>query len=103
VLLALVLASGCASSTQNALLCVPEIQVVEVEMPVSQPLVVPEELRWPDLPEYPSWPESECPEAELKAWAIETARVAREREAALSTMLSACPGFLEAAQEPGGS
>jgi len=103
VLLALALAGGCASTRPSALPCVPEVQVVEVEVPVSQPLVVPEELRWPDLPEYPPWPGSACSEAELKAWAIETARVAREREEALAGMLRACLRFLVAAEDPGGT
>jgi len=101
VLLALVVAGGCASTRPSALPCVPEVQLVEVEVPVSQPLVVPEELRWPDLPEYPPWTSGRYSEAELKTWAIETARVAKEREETLAAMLKACLGFLEAAQYPG--
>jgi len=103
VLLALALACGCASTRSPGLPCVPEVRVVEVEVPVSQPLVVPEELQWPDLPEYPLWPGSGCSDAELREWAIETARVAREREEALSAMLRACLGFLEVAQDFGGT
>jgi len=103
VLLALGVAGGCASTRPSVVPWVPEVQVVEVEVPVSQPLVVPEELCWPDLPEYRPWPVSACSEAELKAWAIETALVAREREDALAAMLEACLRFLEVAREPGGS
>jgi hypothetical protein len=94
LLVALVLTSGCTSTTSSVVPCVPEVQLVEVEVPVSQPVAVPEELKWPDLPEYPPWPGSGCSEAELEAWAIETARVAREREEALVAMLEACLGFL---------
>jgi len=103
VLLALALAGGCASTRPSALPCVPEVRVVEVHVPVSQPLVVSEELRWPDLPEYPPWPGRGCTDAELTAWAIETARVARAREEALAGTLRACLGFLEVAQESGGT
>jgi len=103
VLLTVALAGGCASTRPSALPCVPEVQVVEVEVPVSQQLAVPDELRWPDLPEYPSWPASGSSEAELKAWAIATARVIREREEALAGMLRASLRFLEAAQDPGGT
>jgi len=103
VLFALALVGGCASTTPGASPYVPEVKIVEVEVPVSQPLAVPEELRWPDLPVYSPWPASGCSEAELKAWAIETARVAREREEALAGMLRACLRFLVAAEDPGGT
>jgi len=94
VLLALALAGGCASTASDVSPCVREAQVVEVKVPVSQPVVVPEELQWPDPPSYPPWPENGCSEAELKAWATETARVAMERERALAGMLEACLGYL---------
>jgi len=50
VLFALALAGGCASTNPSALPCVPRVQVVEIQVPASQPLVVPKGLRWPDLP-----------------------------------------------------
>jgi len=103
VVIALFLVGGCASARSSALPCVPEVQVVEVDVLVALPLVVAEDLRRPDLPKYPAWPGVAFLDVELKVWTIETGRVAREREEALSTMLRACLGSLGVAREPGGS